>query len=117
VGSCNDCHTWPNYQPGGDPFAGQPEKINTAHFLAGGRPFGPGLVSANITPDPKTGLPAGLTLDEFMSAILTGHDPQDGDILQVMPWPVFRNMIDEDLRAIYAYLKAIPHAEPAAPAP
>jgi hypothetical protein len=40
-----------------------------------------------------------------------GHDPY-GRILQVMPWPVFRNMTDSDLHAIYQYLSAIPHAEP-----
>jgi len=72
-GGCNDCHTWPNYAPGGDPFLGQPEQINTARYLAGGRPFGP-VVSANITPF-KNGMPAGLTLSEFIEAIRTGHDP------------------------------------------
>jgi hypothetical protein len=32
----------------------------------------------------------------------------------VMPWPVYQSMTDHDLRAIYEYLKAIPHAEPCA---
>ena len=30
----------------------------------------------------------------------------------VRPWPVYRNMTEQDLRAIYEYLRAIPHAEP-----
>ncbi|HVR99326.1 MAG TPA: hypothetical protein VMW27_22080 [Thermoanaerobaculia bacterium] len=54
---CNDCHTNPSYAPGGDPFLGEPEHINTEHYLAGGRAFGP-IVSANITPD-SSGRPAG----------------------------------------------------------
>ena len=29
-------------------------------------------------------------------------------ILQVMPWPTYRNMSDHDLRAVYEYLRAIP---------
>jgi hypothetical protein len=29
-----------------------------------------------------------------------------------MPWPIFGNMTDEDLHAVYAYLKAIPPAQP-----
>jgi hypothetical protein len=29
-------------------------------------------------------------------------------ILQVMPWPTFQNMTDQDLRAIYEYLRAVP---------
>jgi hypothetical protein len=34
--------------------------------------------------------------------------PFNGDLLQVMPWPTFKNMTDHDLRAIYEYLKVIP---------
>ena len=106
-GGCNDCHTNPSYAPGGDPFLGQTEIINSAVYLAGGRPFGPVLKSANITPD-ANGQPHGLTLDEFITTIRTGKDHDDGHILQVMPWPVFRNLIDVDLKAIYEYLRAIP---------
>jgi hypothetical protein len=104
---CNDCHTNPPYLEGGDPFLGQPEKINADAFLGGGTPFGPGLVSANLTPD-ASGRPAGLTLDEFKRALKTGIDPDDGHILQVMPWPVFGKKTDHELRAIYEYLRAIP---------
>ena len=32
----------------------------------------------------------------------------DGDLLQIMPWPVFNNMTDHQLDAIYEYLTAIP---------
>src|SRR4051812_41429395 len=34
VGSCNDCHTFPNYTAGHNPFLGQPEQINTSVYLA-----------------------------------------------------------------------------------
>ncbi len=41
--------------------------------------------------------------------IRTGQDPDKPNYtLQVMPWPVYRNMTDLDLRAIYEYLRAIP---------
>jgi len=107
-GACNDCHTWPNYAPGGDPFAGEPEKINTPVYLAGGRPFGPTLKSENITPD-ADGRPAGLTLTEFIKFLRTGRDPHDPTkIVQVMPWPVYGKLTDHDLKAIYEYLRAIP---------
>ena len=110
VGGCNDCHTNPPYAPGGDPFQGEPKKINVDRFLAGGTPFGP-VTSKNITPD-ENGLPAGLTFSEFREALRTGHDPDEpGEILQVMPWPVFQNMTDRDLRAIYEYLRSIPHRD------
>lgn len=106
--ACNECHTYPSYAPGGDPFQGQPEKINTAQYLAGGRMFGP-FVSANITPD-ANGKPAGLTLHEFRILLRTGHDAgvPTGIPLQVMPWPIFGKMLDRDIAAIYEYLRAIP---------
>jgi hypothetical protein len=105
---CNDCHTHPNWAPGGNPFMGQPEQINTAQYLSGGRVFGP-ITSANITPD-KTGKPAGLTLAGFLEVMHTGHDPEDppGVLLQVMPWPLYRWKTDLDLTAMYEYLRAIP---------
>ena len=108
TGGCNECHTHPSYAPGGNPFMGQPEQINTAGFLAGGRQFGP-FTSANITPD-ALGRPAGLTLQQFMATLRTGHNPLDppGYLLQVMPWPEFGKKTDQELMAIYEYLSEIP---------
>ena len=113
VGGCNDCHTQPSYAPGGDPFRGQPEKINTANYLAGGQHFGP-FVSRNLTPE-ANGLPAGLTYAQFSLEMRTGYDldqahPAMGPLLQVMPWPTYSKMTGLDLRAIYEYLRAIPPA-------
>jgi len=105
-GGCNDCHTHPSFAPGGDPFKGETEIINTAQFLAGGRQFGP-ITSANITPD-ANGRPAGLTFEEFEHLLRTGEDEDEGRILQVMPWNVYGKMTRFDLRAIYEYLSAIP---------
>jgi hypothetical protein len=108
---CSDCHTWPNWAQGGNPFLGESERINTAVYLAGGRPMPayPGVKSRNITPDPTFGLPAGLTLHEFMNVMHTGEDEQNpGRILQGMPWPVFGKKTDYELRAIYEYLRAVP---------
>lgn len=111
---CNDCHTHPNWAPGGNPYVmGQPQQINTAEYLAGGRVFGPVTapiaISPNITPD-RNGRPAGLTLAGFLEVMRTGHDPRDlpGDLLQVMPWPLYRWKTDRDLIAMYEYLRAIP---------
>jgi hypothetical protein len=111
-GGCNDCHTWLNYAPGGDPYAAQPEVINSAQYLSGGRLFGP-FKSKNLTPD-EFGRPAGLTFAQFSNVLRTGRDPDEFGpnglprILQVMPWPVYGKMTELDLRAIYEYLRAIP---------
>jgi hypothetical protein len=114
AGDCNGCHTNPSFAAGGNPFNGEPEVINTANYLAGGQQFGP-FVSANITPD-ATGKPAGLTYAQFLRTLRTGQNPHDTTkLLQVMPWPAYRKMTDHQIRAVYEYLRAIPHAEPAPP--
>jgi hypothetical protein len=115
TGGCNDCHTNPSYLPGGDPFAGEsPEQINVNCYLSGGMDFGP-FRSRNLTPD-ANGLPAGLTLEQFIHVLRTGEDttspgvpPFDNGLLQVMPWPVFGKKTDRDLTAVYEYLRSIPH--------
>jgi mono/diheme cytochrome c family protein len=119
LGGCVSCHTMPTFEAGGDPFKGQPEKLNTANYLAGGKCFGPHR-SPNLTPDAK-GLPGGLTQADFIASVHTGkvhmmengHMPDPNDIQQVMPWPEFSQMTDDDLKAVYAYLSSVPHAEPA----
>jgi hypothetical protein len=139
VGDCNGCHSAgpaTEFLAGGNPYLGQhPKKIDTSHYLGGGRdfgPFGPGgalthLYSRNLTPD-KTGKPlGGAEFSEFLEIMRTGKDfdhihpncvgapngtclpgPFDGSLLQVMRWPFFADMTDRDLRAIYEYLSAIP---------
>ena len=147
-GDCNGCHndgTATEFAPGGNPYFGQPTIVNPATYLGGGRDFGPfpgpgpfpHIISRNLTPD-KTGRPeGGHTFSEFRQIIRTGVDmdnlhptctgapdgnclplPFDGTRLQIMPWPLYHNMTDHDLRAIYEYLSAIPCiAGPPAPSP
>ena len=115
---CNGCHAAPPspFAEGGDPFLGQPEVINEAGYLAGGADlFGP-FVPRNLTPN-ADGRPANLTLSQFLQVLNTGADLKhrvpfvpsaENDLLQVMPWPIFRHMTDYDKTAIYEYLRAIP---------
>jgi hypothetical protein len=110
VGGCNDCHTAPPYTQDPYAFLGAPKQVNVPCYLAGGSPFGPGpgVVSRDITPW-ENGKPAGLTFDQFRHVIRTGEDPDNpGELLQVMPWPVYQTMSDNDLQAIYEYLLSIP---------
>jgi mono/diheme cytochrome c family protein len=126
-GDCAACHTdvAPAFVPGGNPYLGQPEQIDPARYLIGGRLFGPaavGLRSRNLTPDPVTGLPAGYTFEEFLHVMRTGEDLKhlppfapsaEFDLLQnPMPWPGFAKFTDRDIRAIYEYLRAIPSRAP-----
>ena len=116
VGGCNDCHTWPNYAANGDPFRGQPKMVNADNYLAGGRPFGP-FRSRNLTPNPDSTDTEEERFEEFVSVIRTGLDPHQAHpeispLLQVMPWPVYQDLTDRDLHAIFQDLESIPHAEP-----
>jgi hypothetical protein len=114
---CVGCHTSELYLPGGNPFLGQPARINTATYFSGGVAFGP-FISRNLTPD-RTGRPAGLTFAEFEIVLRTGadlkalppHVPGFPGLLQVMPWPQHQIMTDHHMRAIYEYLGAIPCLE------
>ena len=128
VSSCNDCHSQPNFAPTGNPYSRQPKQVNLPTYLAGARSFptpAGTFCSRNLTPAPQTGLPAGLTRDQFIYVMRTGCDPQDDDfndpqqcsLLQVMPWPNFGTTLRRyELSAIYDYLSALPHTEPDATA-
>jgi hypothetical protein len=65
--------------------------------------------SANLTPDAR-GRRAGLTLDQFVTLVRTGHDPDApaGTLLQVIAWPAFAKKTNQDLKAIHDYLSSIP---------
>jgi len=125
---CNDCHTpWKMGANGPEPdmsraLTGHPEQIGA--LPPAPRTDGPWLWSgaatntafsgpwgvsyaANLTPDQNTGL--GIwTEDMFIRAIRTGrHMGVSRPINPPMPWPAFRHATDEDLKAIYAYLRSL----------
>jgi hypothetical protein len=125
---CNDCHTpWKMTEHGPEPdmtraLTGHPEEVGPLQPAEHGKgPWvwsgaatntafsGPWGISyaANLTPDQNTGL--GIWTEEmFVKAIRTGrHMGVSRPIMPPMPWPMFRNLNDEDLKSIYAYLRSI----------
>ena len=136
--ACNDCHTpWHIGPAGPEPdmsrmLSGHPESmvIRQPATLASG-PWtlaatptntawsGPWGVSftANLTPDAETGL-GKWTQATFMQAIRTGrHMGRGRQILPPMPFAMYRNFTDEDLAAIFAYLRSIPPVKNRVPEP
>ena len=96
LGNCMMCHT-----PMKD---GQPV---TALAFGGGMSFdGPWgkVTSANITRDPS-----GISYYDEAQFIQTLRTGQVGarKLNSIMPWGYFKNMTDEDLKAIYAYLRTV----------
>ena len=68
----------------------------------------PGRVAAqNITPDMETGL-GSWTDGEIMRAVREGVRKDGTALFPMMPYPEFREMSDEDLEAIVAYLRTLP---------
>jgi len=124
---CHDCHTpWKLGPHGPEPdmaraLSGHPEQIGRLPARPGSGPWvwsgagtntafaGPWGVSytANLTPDQNTGL--GIWTEEmFVKTIRTGrHMGVSRPINPPMPWPAYRNATDEDLHAIYSYLRTL----------
>lgn len=74
--------------------------------------------AANITSD-KTGI-GNWTEEQFLTALKKGkYKGLEGSrsLLPPMPWPIYRNMNDDDLKAIFAYLKTTKPVHNIVPAP
>ncbi|GIX49350.1 MAG: hypothetical protein KatS3mg131_3561 [Candidatus Tectimicrobiota bacterium] len=65
------------------------------------------VYSTNITPDVETGI-GGWTYEQFSDAMRYGLRPDGSRLLPVMPYPSFRLMAEEDMRALWAYLRSLP---------
>jgi hypothetical protein len=71
----------------------------------------------NLTPDENTGI-GSWSEETFVKAIRTGrHMGVSRPILPPMPWNVYRNLSDEDLSAVYAYLRTLPAVKNRVPQP
>jgi hypothetical protein len=73
--------------------------------------------AANLTPDSATGIGA-WTEAQFVNSLKTGKHLGNGrQILPPMPWDMFGKKTDEDLKAVFAYLKSLPAISNRVPEP
>lgn len=129
---CNDCHTpWKmgeegqpvpdmsrmlSGHPAGMPAPPPPKPegpwivSGSATMTAWAGPWGISY-SPNLTPHETTGL--GIWTEEmFIQALRSGkHMGQSRPIMPPMPWMWYGKLNDEDLKAVYAYLRSIPPIE------
>jgi hypothetical protein len=71
----------------------------------------------NLTPDENTGI-GSWSEQTFVQAIKTGrHMGVSRPILPPMPWHFYRNLTEEDLGSIYAFLRTIPPVHNRVPLP
>ena len=134
---CHDCHTPKKFTERGmeldtsrllsghpadealgeyDPKTAQSYILFTMGLTATRGPWGASF-AANLTPD-DTGI-GSWTEAQFMTAIRKGlYKGLEGSrpLLPPMPWESYKNLPDDDLKAIFAYLKSIPAVENVVPA-
>lgn len=135
---CNDCHTPHRMGPrgvepdmsraltghpadlvmppppslGNGPWVWTAAGTNTA--FAG--PWGVSF-SANLTPDPETGL-GNWTEEMFIATMKTGrHQGKGRPVLPPMPYFVVAELTDADIKALFAYLQSLPPVRNRVPAP
>jgi hypothetical protein len=79
----------------------------TDTFTAWTGPWGVSF-SANLTPDQNTGI--GVWTEEmFIQTLREGKHMGNGrPLLPPMPWQPYGQKTDDDLKAIFAYLKSLP---------
>jgi len=63
--------------------------------------------AANITPDPTAGI-GSWTEGDFFHALREGRRPDGTSIKVEMPWALTARMTDDEIRAIWAYLRTVP---------
>jgi mono/diheme cytochrome c family protein len=64
-------------------------------------------VASNLTPEPTTGIGTRYTEANFIATMRTGKKPNGTPIMPPMPSDVYQNMTDDDLKAIFAYLRTL----------
>lgn len=90
---CMPCHTGDKSKP----FAGG---------LALNTPFG-AIYSPNITSDRTTGI-GKWTYDEFVNAVRNGIRRDGAYLYPAMPFDAYTQITDDDMKALWAYVRAIP---------
>ena len=137
-GGCNDCHTpWKMGPKGPEPDMSRALTGHPADFAlppAPALPPGPWLMTAaatntawagpwgvsftaNLTPDKETGL-GDWTEEMFIQTMRTGrHQGKGRPLLPPMPYPSVASLSDDDMGALFAYLRSLAPVHNRVPAP
>jgi mono/diheme cytochrome c family protein len=110
IGGCVECHT---------PRGSKGEPLRDQAYTGGWEMIGPWghVVTANLTPAPGNYMYIA-SRDDFIRRFkaLEGQtaesiDPVENNANTIMPWLAFSGMTEEDLGAIYDFLKTLPPVE------
>jgi mono/diheme cytochrome c family protein len=100
---CAGCHT-PRSPNTGEYDLTQP--LAGGIFALGLPEEGYSATGSNLTPDVATGI-GDWSEEQFMIAMRTGLRPDGTVILPFMPWPSYNRWTEEDLRAVWLYLRSL----------
>jgi len=98
IANCATCHSKIDMRTG--------ERIGPA-FAGGGEPIpneGRRFQAPNLTPHPTAGWITSWKEDDFVARFKSGGRTEGSP----MPWPSFARMSEDDLRALYRYLRTLP---------
>lgn len=140
IGVCNDCHS-PKIFTDKGPIPDTTRLLSGASSTSVVPSIPPGLIAptawgalgsndmtiwvgpwgasfaANLTPDEVTGIGA-WSEESFLNAMRSGKHLGTGrDILPPMPWNYIAKLSDQDIKAIFAYLKSLKPVENQVPQP
>ncbi len=98
---CAECHA-PRFPDNG--------QLDRTRLMGGGlfriTEAGFATTAPNLTPDDATGL-GRWTEAQFLGAVRTGVRPNGAVMLPFMPWPTYASWRDEDLHAVWLYLRSV----------
>lgn len=108
--TCMDCHSPVNFDNG--------QFYKDSSLTGGNFPFGKAGVGQsvdqptfaygpNLTPDPETGIGT-WTEEQFLMAVRVGMRPDSTVLTTHMPYAYLGMWPEEDLRAVYLFLKSVP---------
>src|SRR5690554_6778380 len=95
---CMACHVGPDDTP-----------------LAGGKPTATPLgniIAPNISSSKKYGI-GNYSVDDLTGVLRDGKTPSGRHLYPAMPYPAYRGMTDDDIKALYAYWQTVPAVEQA----
>lgn len=103
VMGCFGCHTDQDWsKPGAPPVGG---REGSGHVWSDQDM--PWLIAPNITPDKETGV-GNWSDDTLARAIREGIGHDGRALFPIMPYPNYRQMSDEDLASVIAYIRTVP---------
>ena len=100
---CAGCHT-PRSPNTGEYDLTQP--LAGGIFALGLPEEGYSATGSNLTPDVATGI-GDWSEEQFMIAMRTGLRPDGTVMLPFMPWPSYNRWSEDDLRAVWLYLRSL----------